>query len=242
MRPQIYTFPSASVVQESTQFISKKIMDALLTHEHTLILLSGGSAIEMYKALFEVLPKNLGLHKTTWAVIDERRVALDDQNSNEGALRSHGIVREIEDRHGVFLSMINGRAQDNYERAFAQADYIFAFVGIGEDGHTAGWLPTQSQEKFHDLYEQPVSLISYDVDAKDSKNSHRARITLSSLYMKKITQIIIYVTGEKKYSALERFIENKEPLHQVPALVLYESVNPVILLTDYARIASFNAP
>ena len=242
MTPLTYTFPSESVIQESARFLSKKIIEALSTHEHILVLLSGGSAIEMYKDLFEELPKNLDLHKTTWALIDERRVGLDDRNSNEGTLRSHDIVREIKDRHGVFLSMIQDTSQDQYESAFADADYVFAFVGIGEDGHTAGWLPTQTSERFQHLFEKSEPLVTYDVDEHDSRNAHRARITLSTHYIKKINQVIIYATGEKKHMALDQFIANINSFHQVPALVLYNSQNPVILLTDYRRIANFNAP
>ena len=103
---------------------------------------------------------------------------------------------------------------------------------MGEDGHTAGWLPTSNEAKFVKLYESKNPVVFYEVDESDSNNPHKQRLTISTDTIPLMDQIIIYTKGNSKKAALAHFIKLDAPINQTPALVLYNNPNQIIVLTD----------
>lgn len=238
-------FPSETIIKETAQFIAEQI-EATLKHTQrkVLVLLSGGSAIEMYKDVLAKLPpaENLPYHHLLIGLVDERFGEYGHPDSNEQQLREKGVISEFEKRGALFMGMLSDtlesgtdagqRANQAYQNLFGEADHIIALVGIGDDGHTAGWLPTQTLAKFTQLYDGDRYVSYYEVDPEDSNNPFTYRLTTTVHALHQATQVIVFAKGQGKLAALEKVISGVSPLNDTPAIALRQGKSPLIICTD----------
>jgi 6-phosphogluconolactonase/glucosamine-6-phosphate isomerase/deaminase len=226
-----------------TQDAAKHIF-TVLTAKHffecnSVMLLSGGSAIGVAKELLSLLPADTSLSSVTFALADERWVDLSSKDSNAVQLTEAGVIAEIEKRGGTFIPLLTSdvtspeelvlKANAIYEELLKQAEQIVMIAGIGADGHTAGMLPHATSEEF-ELFSQAEHVVSYTIP-EQSDNPFKQRITTTLATLSFVDTVFLYATGEEKAAVLNTFIKKDQPLHQVPALSLYLSQQPVQLLT-----------
>jgi len=239
--PQIYTFSSLDVVSKTAENIADLLIEKTAEKKAITVFLSGGSAIAMNKVLLEKLQK-VKFSRLTLTLIDERFGKYGHDQSNEQQLRSTGVLDLATKIGGKFIGMLSSQnlpfaqtlaqINQNYAELFKEESYKLALLGLGEDGHTAGWLPTNNEAKFVKLYESKNPVVFYEVNESDSNNPHKQRLTISTSTVPKMDQIIIYTKGSSKKAALEHFIKRDTPINQTPALALYQNPNPIIVLTD----------
>ncbi len=243
----VHTYLPETSLLNAAEFTAQYLVELAISGQNIFLLLSGGSSIHMYTKMLKYLPAATDLSHVTISLVDERFGTIGHPFSNEYQLRQAGIIAELEKRGATFFGMLqedlNGvdtadMVSRKYQTAFAQARNVVLFVGIGEDGHTAGLLPTATAEKFSAMYDVPAYVVYYEVDEQDSKNPHQQRLTISLRAIRESHQVVVYAMGANKKIALQQFMANDQLLHQLPAQALNTSQNPVIILTDQELAAS----
>lgn len=222
----------------TAQAIAEQIQERAATTGSTVVLFSGGSAIKMYAEAFSLLPADLSLASFTFGLVDERRGEPGHADSNETQLRAAGVVAALEQKGAKFVPMLSPTALADYTELCRSAEYLIVLAGIGDDGHTLGWLPTHTPQKFHQLYDTPEVLSDYDVDPQDSNNPFIHRVTITLSVIRRAELVIAYATGEKKLSALQS-LKNwsttatpRTQYNSLPVAALSETKNPVQIFTD----------
>jgi 6-phosphogluconolactonase len=114
-----------------------------------VIALSGGSTPQ---PLYAMLGQGewreaLAAQPLTWVIVDERYVPYDDPQSNAGMIQRTLFAKGLPQGHR-FLLFRTDRAPDacaaDFElqwRSFAIDHLDIAFLGVGDDGHTASLFP-----------------------------------------------------------------------------------------------------
>lgn len=246
MKMKIETYSSEEVRQRAAQHCAARLIDATTHHTHVLLLLSGGSAISMYKSMFGFIDENYDLSSLQVALVDERFGPSGHADSNEQQLFLAGVISELESRGAVYtgilptdtdvidqdqpMERVSQRANTVYREMFERAEYVLVLAGMGDDGHSAGWLPTQTKEKFTAKYEGNVDdyIVSYTVDGQDSNNPHHKRITISLRVSNEVDEIILFITGQNKADALKKYIESSFQEYQLPVMK-WNNCHPVII-------------
>lgn len=221
----------------------RHILEALQTKRffsaNSVMLLSGGSAVSVAKELLSLLPLDTSLSTVTFALADERFVDLSSKDSNAVQLIDAGVIDEIEKRGGNFVPILRGdlatadeiglKANSVYEEMVKQAEQIVLLAGIGADGHTTGMLPHSTSVDF-ERFSQASHVVAYTIP-QESSNPFKQRITTTLATLSFVDTVFLYAVGEEKSAALHSFIKKDAPLHQLPALGLYLSQQPVHILT-----------
>lgn len=235
-----------------------QILSPLLEENPKLtMLLSGGSAIQMYAVLVRQYLKNL-LDGVAFGLIDERVVKPGASTSNEAQLVSAGVLAEIEAGGASFTGMIHaGNYQENVDiiqqqyASLMERAVTIGLLGIGPDGHTAGILPTRSAARYQQLYLNKELITYYAVDPQDSDNEHRHRYTLVPDALHALSVIVVYAMGTAKLPVLERLLaaaqqirllRNEEQeehiheqVHEMPALELLLGTGRLVIISDQVR-------
>jgi 6-phosphogluconolactonase/glucosamine-6-phosphate isomerase/deaminase len=244
--PIFHIFSPTEIALKSAEYIAGQLLEACQNSSAVFLLLSGGSASEMYKQMFAFLPTDLTLQNLTVGLVDERFGSKGHAESNEKKLFDKGVLTHFIQLGAHFLPMlpvtpisdgVNGLtivAQVNaeYTAAFTASQRVIVLAGVGEDGHTAGLLPTHSAEKFTEIYDKPEYVTYYDVDPLDSTNPFRQRFTITTQALKTADTVIVFANGETKHDALQRVKTGAGEFYQTPALALSLAKNPVVVFTD----------
>lgn len=239
--PIFHIFPSISVQQESAKFILTLLAEELLKGP-IFLLLSGGSAIAMYKEMFQLLiEKQTDLSNLTISLFDERFVLKGSTDSNEEQLRELGLLDLFQKHNAKWISYLNDTNRsgievaqqvcEQFKQELNENKKLIILAGVGDDGHTAGLLPTKNSLIIQEIFESKNDIEYYEL-SDDIINHFRQRLTATPELIKKADQIIVYATGEKKKTALERFKANNESISDCPCLALFNSKSPVVILTD----------
>lgn len=239
---QFQVFTQDQVNEMAAQYCAEQAVKAVQSYPQVLLLLSGGSAIEMYAQMIVLLPPATSLANLTVSLVDERYGAAGHADSNEAQLRAKGVVDQLEKSGARFFGMLSNQKMTGEEMAaeagrkfaeiYANSPYVLVFAGVGDDGHTLGWLPTQTEEKFHQLYDSANYVTYYEVDPADSDNPFGQRITCTARAIKEANTVVVFAKGDKKKAALLRIKEGGSPIHTTPALGLKMVKDKVVVLTD----------
>ncbi len=203
----------------------------------------------MYVQMVEYLPADLsGLHV---GLVDERFGPYGHPDSNEHQLYIAGVIPELESRGAVFqgilitdqdvadqnvrLEQVALAADAAYTQLFATAQYVIALIGMGADGHSAGWLPTRTEQDFKQLYtgEAGRFVIGYDAADTSSDNQHRQRLTISLRSVSSVDAAFLYMAGDEKRQVLETAIAESLGWSQAPVLV-WDQTETTALVTESA--------
>lgn len=211
--------------------------------QKTLLLLSGGSVVNLYRKLAEFLETaNLDFSFLTFAQVDERfqpkqalsvkRKALRDKSDiNSEVIKETGLWKICRKKKiPYYLVSQRGtleKSTEQYnkiiEKLFKEYVYKIALLGIGEDGHTAGLLPG-----YEKLWNRNTYIAGYE-----NKGQFKKRITLTPRALKKLDQAIVVAKGHKKRQVIQEILKegNLENLDRYPA-ALQQKIPKVDLFTD----------
>jgi 6-phosphogluconolactonase len=160
----------------------------------SLALSGGGTAKAAYEAL--------ATRDLTWSSVDvyfgdERFVAVDDPDSNEGMARAV-LLDRVHPR--AVHSMANaGDTIDAAARAYdalvsAASPIALVHLGLGPDGHTASLFPGSAALNVRDRFVVPNG---------DDLHPH-PRLTFTFLALERAEVVVFTVAGADKRDALER--------------------------------------
>ncbi len=246
---------------ESVEKIWHKASEFLINWIHlyhnitqkTLLLLSGGSCVNIYKELAKFLSTSeLDFDYLAIAQVDERfqpkqitdnRQQTTKNDINAEVIKETGLWEICSKRNIPYYLVsqegILEQSAEQYnkiiEKLFKEYVYKVAILGIGEDGHTAGLLPG-----YEKVWNKDKLVVGYEVDS--GQNSARAefcqknfkeRISLTPKALQQLDQAIIVAVGEKKKRAIiKAFNErNSNKMNEIPA-VLIQKIPKVDLFTD----------
>ena len=201
-----------------------------------LLLFSGGSAL----AISDFVGEELLAENLTVSVVDERFTA-DPALSNFAAMQATPFYELAQDkgvsfigtlpRPGETLAQIShrfGHALDEWRTEHPQGK-IFAVLGMGADGHTAGIFPLKTQEtEFRRLFLGQDRVVGYN-NGGQKPPPERFTVTLS--FFKLIDQAVIFVSGQEKKPVLEAVLEKIGKLNELPALG-WQEIKSAEIFTD----------
>lgn len=206
----------------------------------SLLLLSGGSCVDVAAALVSLIPADIDLGSLTVALADERWVLPQSQDSNEQQLRQQSVIQKLEDRGARFVSMLGvdsdpTRAANQihhiYKRLFSETEAIALLAGMGPDGHTLGILPDANASRFFERFSGDQVVSYYQLD-QTQDNPFKERLTVTFSAVGKMSHIFLYAVGEPKKPALAHFYHKDVPLNSLPVLGLYLTETVPVVLTD----------
>lgn len=218
---EITTYPSVSIQKDTAENLVNKILELVKKNESSLLLLSGGSVVNVYSEMSEMFPKEVNLSGLVVGLIDERNVEADSPESNENKIFKSGLITTLKEQGANFIGILLNHIDEKnkredfievrsnqYKCLFLESESVLGIFGVGSDGHTAGILPMNDGSKFHELFQAENYLVSYAVDPEDSSNKHVDRITLSVTAIEKIDNVVLYAKGDTKLKPLYQFVEN----------------------------------
>ena len=238
---EVHAFPSSTVTQHVALWIAQRLLSLLSTSHKTCLLLSGGSSIPMYQQLIQHLPATADFSSFTIGLVDERFGPMNHIDSNEHQLRAAGIIDFFETRGATFVGMLSDasdpheasqKANQAYQQVVNNSSQVVLLLGMGPDGHTAGWLPMRSLARFQHTFDVEADVIYYQLDPQDTDNPLTQRFTTTLHTLRQSDQVIVYATGAAKKTAVQHFLEAKLPINEVPSIALYLAKNIPVLLTS----------
>ena len=182
---------------------------AIASHGRFSVLLAGG---DTPRRTYELLAQEPFRSRVPWEQVhlfwgDERCVPADDPRSNarmvERALLDHLSMRP-EQLHRIPCDRSPRHAAEQYEaelrRYFADEPPRFdlAFLGLGEDGHTASLLPGSDA-----LAEQ----VRWTAVTRRPDEEY-SRVTVTAPLLNQASLVVLLVTGRTKARALRQILED----------------------------------
>lgn len=222
---QITTVPKQEIAQNTADKISHLIKELKTP---ILLLLSGGSAFEIY----DKIDTSVLSSKITIGMLDER-YDFDDTVNNFAQLEKTGFFKKADKQNVEYINTYPTMLETQEELAerFEESlrDWkkenpkgkVIAVVGIGSDGHTSGIMPIpEEKKKFEELFEQDKWVVGYNTE---DKIPFPERVTTTVTFMKnEIDYAIVYVSDEKKKDILKKVLEKDRPIHEIPGRVINE--------------------
>ena len=216
--------------QEAAAAAGETLNSLLISNKDTpvLLMLSGGSSFSVLEyAGDEGLTENL-----TISMLDKRFNQDPDVNNflqlqklefYERALKKHVNFTGTLPRPGELMDDIKIRfelALKNWKNANPKGK-IFATFGIGADGHTAGIFPYPDNPAFfNEAFENQHWVMAYFAKGK---HKHEQRITTTFTFFKLIDEAIVFICGDDKKIAFEKFIKGNGQPHELPALGIHQT-------------------
>lgn len=204
MNNNFNTFNSKEELRKTLSSVVAKILqDTIIKDGFALIALSGGSTP---KPFFEVLSnEDISWDKVIVSLVDERWVEPTSNDSNEKLVREYLLINKA--KVATFIPLKNsyktpqeGEHECNENLLKLKKDFDVVILGMGEDGHTASFFPTDKNlEKAFTTKDKSL--------ATRATNSPHERITLSLDTLLKAKHIFLHIEGEKKKEVYEKAIK-----------------------------------
>lgn len=221
--PEKPALPGSVVVRETTDDLIDALAADLLVHAHNCVrtfgsfhlALSGGSTpVPLYRRLmYDPNYRNLPWAKTHLWIVDERRVAFQDERSN------FKMINElIGDHSGIPPEQIHPMfamapdADEEYERVLreelfwrekGQDRLDFVLLGMGSDGHTASLFPGSAALR-EELHVDAGRLVRIN-EGEGVTPPDRVTMTLRLINASRF--IAVMVTGSAKRPVIARVAE-----------------------------------
>lgn len=199
------------------------------SEKSVLLLFSGGSAFEILQGI----NRNILGECITCGVLDER-YSKDKTVSNFEQLSSTLFYGEAlaAGCHFIDTRVRDGESLEDLALRFENAliDWrccnkegaVFATMGVGKDGHTAGIMPnTENSAQFRELFENNDRwMIGYHAG---DKNLYSERVTVTLLFLRnEVDAVVAYAVGEEKKDAIKRVCAKEGTLFETPARIMRE--------------------
>lgn len=201
----------------------KRLIDTLKQNldsgKKTLLLLSGGSSINVYPYLSSI-SKLLVI-----AQVDERFQPENREDINAGAIKKaafHAPYYIVSQEGSVEKTA--EEYNKTIEDLWKKCDCKIAVLGIGEDCHTAGLIPG---------YEKDWNTNRFVVGYKLAPGQKfRARVTVTPNLLLQLDCALIVAAGEKKKEAIKNALkkENFKNLNKYPAAII-QKIKKIDLFT-----------
>ncbi len=240
IQPLVLSFTPESIQNKAAKAGAERITN-LLKQGKLFLLLSGGSAIQMYQHMFELLATEpLDWSRLTVSLLDERYVSVADPDSNAQQLAQVGIIGWLMQHGATWVpylvanesgEVVAERVNQKFHQLLDSGVACFIMAGIGPDGHTSGLLPTAEATTIQQVFETSV-LVKYYELPKDTDNPYRLRITTTPAFMRQADEVMIYAPGAAKKAALERFLAGTALVSSCPSISLRTVSQSVTLFTD----------
>lgn len=222
---------------EATAGAGEKLHQLLMGNKDkpVLLLLSGGSALTI---LDYVSKQGTGEHLTI-AMVDERFSMDKDINNFSQFQKTDFYTFALEMETSFFGSvprkdetkeMLATRLENNIKNWKTEntSGVIFACLGMGADGHTAGIFPIVDENKFNTLFNSEPWITSYTTP---EDNVCRERVTATIPLLKEVDIAIVFACGQDKKQKFEFVTKKLGTTNLLPALVWHEMKN-VEVFTD----------
>ena len=167
---------------------------------------------------------------------DERLVDETLSESNIGMIRKNLIERiHVKDKPTLF-SFLDENSSPNCVQSISSLNSQLksimpikaAFLGVGEDGHTASLFSG---------YERPNNDDKILLSNIKKASELFKRVSLSASYLAKVSKLVFLVSGEKKKSVMERIFSNNKNTDHFPVCnVIKESIGNVTVLCDQSAV------
>ena len=203
--------------QEAATEIAKRL-NALLASKHSVLwLVSGGSNIAYQTMAMNMIPDQLSKNLTIIPV-DEHFGRYNHANSNTASMRKAGFDAKHAEwidilERNIDINQTTRLYNDFLARKIAAGDYIFATLGMGKDGYTAGILPRSPAITSSDF------AVGYN--ARDYPRITMCADTLTA----HCDEVILSAFGQNKLPALELLKNRDESRDILPAMILHQIDN-----------------
>lgn len=206
--------------EDAARYVAERIRILLASDKSVLWLVSGGSNVFIQTAAMEMIPDSLSKNLTIMPV-DERYGPYNHRKSVSAQLRKAGFDPKHAEWVDILEDDIDIDGTVSYfnqliSREIAMSDYIFATLGMGSDGHTAGILPHSPALSCSDI-------------AMHYKGPDFERITLcADALVAHCDEVVLSAFGKTKSNALHRLAEEEDQREVVPAILLRDIPNSVV--------------
>lgn len=204
------------IVTEQRAMNSALLMlrNALRSNNKVLWLVSGGSWIPYEVAMMQSLAAE-ERSKLMVLLADERYVTAGHADSNYHQLQEAGFSDKRVDfvdvlATGESLEETTSHYAEVLQHALTDADFVFATLGIGYDGHTAGILPASPAAT-----DNTSLVIGY-------RGHDFLRMTSGLHALANVNTAVVFAYGQKKHEALMRLADKSESVSNVPSMLLYD--------------------
>jgi 6-phosphogluconolactonase len=197
--------------------------------EERTFIVPGGSTPHLF---YEYLADQV----TDWKGVilipsDERLVDETSSESNVGMIRENLLERiKVKDKPTLFSFLDGDRSPDSDQVLSSLSQRVesliptrAAFLGIGEDGHTASLFPG---------YENPhYSKETLLFIKRDTESFQRASINVN--FLANTGTLVFLVTGKRKKPVMEKILSNDNSADDLPVMnVIKQSTGTVKVLCD----------
>lgn len=193
---------------DARDFLIQRIETLLTSGERVLLLLSGGSAMDMEIQALQTVAGHPQADSLLVSQVDERYGQAGHPDSNWQQLIDRGFDPESVSHHPI----LNGKGLGATAADFSsfldreRKRTIIGVFGMGTDGHTAGILPGSS------AIDETNTVAAYE-------SSPYTRITVAPPFFSRVDLALLWAMGGEKQIQLERFMSDLSPADQ-PAQLL----------------------
>lgn len=228
----LHSLDSDKVMHSAGSFV----VGLLTSAEQSLLLLSGGSAVESYVPIADAIQSG-SVSTVVLGQVDERYGPVGHANSNALLIEQKTGLERLCQEYGIEYKPMLSPDLSLEDTVSQYADWLshslplcprrIAVLGIGPDGHTAGILPTDAAR-----FDQTFNIDSLVVGYEAQSGPFRQRITITPKMLQYCTDVVVVAMGEAKRKVLQQILaEDSQPIHQLPAGLLRSSQN-VHIFTD----------
>ncbi|NQZ07435.1 MAG: 6-phosphogluconolactonase [Algicola sp.] len=211
-----------NLFESLTDFCQQTLEKACVENGNASFMVSGGSTpAPLYQRLSR---RVMSWQKIDVALVDERWVEPDDENSNQRFIKNTLLQHNASDVRFTGLKTSQPSAEQGLSDATKDYESLpnpwdLTILGMGADGHTASIFPDAqgTEEALREDHEQILAAII--ANPSEVTGDNLERMTLSHHGLMKSKRIVLLITGEEKLDvyrqALNEPDHNKMPISAV---------------------------
>jgi len=223
---ELKVFPSLEKLSSYAADIFSELLNS--EGENCFIVPGGKTPLLFYKYLADKVIDWTGV---TLIPSDERLVEEASSKSNMGMIRKNLIKRIEKKNKPILVSLLNRDNQSNSDQVISSLKAKLrqfmppkaAFLGIGEDGHTASIFSGCEEKVFNS------EILFY---TKRDLDPFR-RISLSASFLASTPRLIFFVNGKRKRPVIKEIFNNKKSINHLPVMrVIKQAEGRVTVICD----------